>query len=59
MNHCQQLKRKKVLKSLFIGKKRVKKKTKELKARKKVEKNEETGFKKSWKSTKFRIGWEF
>jgi hypothetical protein len=38
MNHCQQLKRKKPLKSLFIGKKSVKKKLKELKARKKVEK---------------------
>ena len=59
MNPCQKLRGGKSLKSFVIGKKPAKKKRKELKARKKVEKNKGIEFKKSWRNTKYPTEWEF
>ena len=59
MNPYQRLKKKKIPKSTFIGKNPEKIKMKELKKKRKLEKNEGTKFKESWKNTKFLIDWEF
>ena len=59
MSPQQQLKKKRIPKSTFIGKKPEKIMKKELKKIKKLEKNEGSKFKESWKNTKLLIEWEF